>query len=90
MGSFDATCSLAVADSSGTPMSVTPGAWGASADCFNIVLWADHRAHEEAKIINATDSSVLKYVGGIVSFLHQFQQPGNIRADVSRDGNAQG
>lgn len=33
----------------------------------DIVLWADHRAEEEANIINATGSSVLDYVGGTMS-----------------------
>jgi hypothetical protein len=33
----------------------------------DIVLWADHRAEEEANLINATGSSVLDYVGGTMS-----------------------
>lgn len=63
---FDATCSLAVSDFSGSPQSVTPGKWGTGDDKFNIILWADHRASVEANTINSTGSSVLKYVGGTV------------------------
>lgn len=64
---FDATCSLAVASWSGQPMSVTEGKWGTGADKRNIILWADHRATKEAKLINSTGSMVLKYVGETMS-----------------------
>ena len=67
---FDATCSLAVTDLNGSPMSVTPGSWStASATPIerDIILWADHRAKKEANLINASGSSVLKYVGGTMS-----------------------
>lgn len=33
----------------------------------NVILWMDHRAHEEADTINATGHEILKYVGGKVS-----------------------
>ena len=33
----------------------------------DIILWADHRAVEEARLINSTGSMVLKYVGGTMS-----------------------
>lgn len=65
---FDATCSLAVTDFEGNPMSVTPepeGKWGKGER--NIVLWADHRAEEEAALINSTGSMVLDYVGKTMS-----------------------
>ncbi len=65
---FDATCSLAVCDWDGEPMSVTPapeGKWGKGER--NVVLWADHRAEEEAAEINATGSMVLNYVGKTMS-----------------------
>lgn len=49
---FDATCSLAVASSKGQPMSVSQKSWGPGEDKFNVILWADHRAEEEANLIN--------------------------------------
>lgn len=33
----------------------------------NIILWMDHRAHEEAQFINGTKHSVLQSVGGKIS-----------------------
>ena len=65
---FDATCSLAVTDWDGNAMSVTPepeGKWGKGDR--NIVLWADHRAEQEANEINASGSMVLNYVGKTMS-----------------------
>lgn len=75
---FDATCSLAVVDDEGKPVDVSPPQhgqqWGSSSlrtsqDSFvpNIVLWADHRAEEEARTINSTGHKVLDYVGGSMS-----------------------
>ncbi|CEH17506.1 related to ribitol kinase [Ceraceosorus bombacis] len=70
---FDATCSLAVINANGEPIEVTPepeGNWkvgGAEGERRNIILWADHRAEEEAKKINSTGSMVLNYVGGTMS-----------------------
>ncbi|CAL1701874.1 unnamed protein product [Somion occarium] len=64
---FDATCSLAVTDTNGDPVVVTGGAdLGQNGD-RNIILWADHRAEEEANLINGTGSKVLDYVGGVMS-----------------------
>ncbi|THH11285.1 hypothetical protein EW145_g762 [Phellinidium pouzarii] len=64
---FDATCSLAVTDMQGNPISVTKGdALGKVGD-RNVILWADHRAEEEAQLINSTGSVVLDYVGGTMS-----------------------
>lgn len=48
-------------------MSVTDGQWGTGPDKRNIILWADHRATEEAKLINSTGNMVLKYVGETMS-----------------------
>ncbi|KAK7696484.1 hypothetical protein QCA50_001141 [Cerrena zonata] len=64
---FDATCSLAVTDMNGDPVVVTSGPdLGQNGD-RNIILWADHRAEEEANMINSTGSKVLEYVGGVMS-----------------------
>lgn len=64
---FDATCSLAVTDMQGNPISVSGGAALGKFGERNIILWADHRAEEEAKFINSTGSVVLDYVGGTMS-----------------------
>ncbi|GAA5994564.1 FGGY-family carbohydrate kinase [Rhodotorula paludigena] len=66
---FDATCSLVVADiKSGEPISVTPNSWDkGQAVERDIILWADHRAHAEAKLINSTKSKWLNYVGKTIS-----------------------
>ena len=67
---FDATCSLAVTNLAGSPMSVTPDSWSTNPTTpveRDIILWADHRAKKEANLINASGSSVLKYVGGTMS-----------------------
>lgn len=64
---FDATCSLAVSTQDGQPMSITHDQWGIGHSKRNIILWADHRAREEANLINSTNSPVLKYVGGTMS-----------------------
>ncbi|KAG8218287.1 hypothetical protein J3R82DRAFT_3898 [Butyriboletus roseoflavus] len=67
---FDGTCSLAVADVEGNPVSVTKGkdigSVGGDLE-RNIILWADHRAEKEAELINSTGSIVLNYVGGTMS-----------------------
>ncbi|TFK74375.1 Pentulose kinase [Pluteus cervinus] len=64
---FDATCSLAVTDLGGGPITVTKGSTLGQHGDQNIILWADHRAEEEADIINKTGSVVLNYVGGTMS-----------------------
>ncbi|KAF9464283.1 FGGY family of carbohydrate kinase [Collybia nuda] len=64
---FDATCSLAVTDLEGEPIIVTKGDQLGRPGDRNIVLWADHRAEEEANLINGTGSIVLDYVGGTMS-----------------------
>lgn len=64
---FDATCSLAVTDMQGQPVTVTKGDTLGDIGERNIILWADHRAEEEALLINSTGSVVLEYVGGTMS-----------------------
>ncbi|KAJ7590783.1 Pentulose kinase [Mycena floridula] len=64
---FDATCSLAVVDANGSPISVTNGDSLGQPGERNVVLWADHRAEKEADLINSTGSVVLDYVGGTMS-----------------------
>lgn len=34
---------------------------------WNVILWADHRAEEEAEIINSTGEGVLGFVGKTMS-----------------------
>lgn len=64
---FDATCSLAVTDFNGDPITVTKGDLLGKPGERNIVLWADHRAEKEAELINSQGSIVLDYVGGTMS-----------------------
>lgn len=67
---FDATCSLAVIGPQGEPISVSKddanSGIGETGD-RNIILWADHRAEEEANHINKSTSHVLDFVGGTMS-----------------------
>lgn len=60
---FDATCSLVALDGAGRPVTVSPG----GDDEWNVVVWMDHRAREEARSINASPHRVLEYVGGRIS-----------------------
>ncbi|KIY67282.1 Pentulose kinase [Cylindrobasidium torrendii FP15055 ss-10] len=64
---FDATCSLAVTDFNGEPISVSKGDALGTPGNRNVILWADHRAEKEADLINSTGSVVLDYVGGTMS-----------------------
>lgn len=64
---FDATCSLAVCDDRGEPITITKGENIGKQGERNIILWADHRAEAEAELINASGSIVLNYVGGTMS-----------------------
>src|SRR3954469_10964351 len=60
---FDATCSLVVLDRQGEPLTVS-----ASGDRQrNVIVWMDHRATAEARLINETGDAVLRYVGGSIS-----------------------
>jgi FGGY-family pentulose kinase len=60
---FDATCSLAMFDAAGKPVTIS----STGDDAWNIVMWADHRAVGEAKEISATGHRTLDYVGGVMS-----------------------
>lgn len=57
---FDATCSLVVVGENGRPLATSADG---NAD-QNVIVWMDHRATRQAERINATQHSVLKYVGG--------------------------
>ncbi|KAL0949196.1 hypothetical protein HGRIS_009274 [Hohenbuehelia grisea] len=64
---FDATCSLAVTDEAGEPVTITRGEHLGEHGERNIVLWCDHRAEAETELINESGSKVLDYVGGKMS-----------------------
>lgn len=60
---FDATCSLVVMDRDFLPLTVSPtndGFW-------DVIVWMDHRAINQADRINTTRNKVLDYVGGKIS-----------------------
>jgi D-ribulokinase len=60
---FDATCSLVALDAAGGPLTVS-----ASGDQRrNVIVWMDHRAVAEARLVNDTRDDVLRYVGGSIS-----------------------
>ncbi len=61
--SFDATCSLVALDARDRPVTVSPG----GKDRWNVMMWMDHRALEEAELVNSTNHEVLRYVGGRIS-----------------------
>ncbi|OBA28520.1 Pentulose kinase [Hanseniaspora valbyensis NRRL Y-1626] len=62
---FDATCSLVAVDmKTGEPLPVGPNFKNYDQ---NIVMWQDHRASKEQKLINSTGHPILKYVGGGMS-----------------------
>lgn len=60
---FDATCSLAMFDREGMPVTVS----STGEDRWNVVMWADHRAVGEASEMTSTRHRVLDYVGGTMS-----------------------
>ncbi|MGE9293315.1 MAG: FGGY-family carbohydrate kinase [Puniceicoccales bacterium] len=61
---FDATCSLAVVDKEGAPVTISPD----GDDARNVIVWMDHRALEETTFINeAGDFPVYDFVGGKIS-----------------------
>jgi D-ribulokinase len=60
---FDATCSLVVLDESGEPLTVSTS----GDNRRNVVVWMDHRAIPEARLVNETQDEVLRYVGGSIS-----------------------
>ena len=60
---FDATCSLVVLDGRGAPLTVSTS----GDNQRNVIVWMDHRASAEARLINETQDEVLRYVGGSIS-----------------------
>jgi FGGY-family pentulose kinase len=60
---FDATCSLVVRDASGQPVTVSVG----GEDCWDTIVWLDHRALAEAAECTRTGHEVLNFIGGVMS-----------------------
>jgi D-ribulokinase len=60
---FDATCSLVVLDAAGNPLTVNTS----GDERRNVIVWMDHRAIAEARLVNGTRDDVLRYVGGSIS-----------------------
>jgi D-ribulokinase len=60
---FDATCSLVVLDKSAEPLTISM----TGDNSRNVIVWMDHRANAEARLINDTQHDVLRYVGGSIS-----------------------
>jgi len=60
---FDATCSLVVLDAAANPLTVS----ASGEDRRNVIVWMDHRAVAEARLVNETHDDVLRYVGGSIS-----------------------
>ena len=60
---FDATCSLVVLDRAAEPLTVSTS----GDNQRNIIVWMDHRATAEARLVNDTRDDVLRYVGGSIS-----------------------
>jgi D-ribulokinase len=60
---FDATCSLVVLDAAANPLTVSTS----GEQRRNVIVWMDHRAIAEARLVNDTHDDVLRYVGGSIS-----------------------
>lgn len=60
---FDATCSLVALDKDGEPVSLNL----LGNKSRNIILWMDHRAGKETKVINEKQNRSLDFVGGKIS-----------------------
>jgi D-ribulokinase len=60
---FDATCSLVVLDGGANPLTVS----SSGEEQRNVIVWMDHRAIAEARLVNDTQDDVLQYVGGSIS-----------------------
>jgi D-ribulokinase len=60
---FDATCSLVVLDAAGDPVTVSTS----GDERRNVIVWMDHRATAEARLVNDTRDEVLRFVGGSIS-----------------------
>jgi D-ribulokinase len=60
---FDATCSLVVLDAAANPLTASMS----GDQRRNVIVWMDHRAIAEARLVNDTRDDVLRYVGGSIS-----------------------
>ena len=60
---FDATCSLVAITTTGEPITVSPS----KDPQWNVIMWLDHRAVDQAKKISSSNHKVLDYVGGVLS-----------------------
>src|SRR3982075_2448652 len=60
---FDATCSLVVLDAAANPLTASTS----GDQRRNVIVWMDHRAIAEARLVNDTHDDVLRYVGGSIS-----------------------
>src|SRR6202521_4086408 len=60
---FDATCSLVVLDAAANPLTASMS----GDQRRNVIVWMDHRAIAEARLVNDTHDDVLRYVGGSIS-----------------------
>ena len=60
--SYSATCSLVLLDRDHRPLPLSDGDTP-----WNIIMWMDHRAHDEARRCNTTGSPVLRNLGGAIS-----------------------
>ncbi len=60
---FDATCSLVTLDAHDRPVTVSP----TGDDDWNVIVWMDHRAIDQARRIDEGRHEVLRYVGGTIS-----------------------
>lgn len=58
---------MAVVDAQGVPISVSEEEGLGGNGERNVILWADHRAEDEAELINSTGEGVLQFVGGTMS-----------------------
>src|SRR5258705_6210977 len=66
---FDATCSLVVLDAGANPLTVSTSGEARR----NIIVWMDHRAIAEARLVNDTHDDVLRYV--VVSISPEMEIP---------------
>jgi D-ribulokinase len=60
---FDATCSLVALNRIAEPLTVSLS----GDNRRNVIVWMDHRATAEARLVNDTRDDVLRYVGGSIS-----------------------
>ncbi len=64
---FDATCSLALADSDFQPLSLAENGDDSGDAIRDVIVWMDQRAVAEAKACSDTGAEPLNYVGGTMS-----------------------